>query len=361
MFGDNKMQAFDKFSSVLVDYSALEKTLNDIFDRFEDMRFMDLCVLIEGIVLYDKLVIIGKRNISFGKDSNYKNTDVLIKNGVAVEYSQKIANVNIEKKHCGEDIEQSRDPGYSLEDAWYETKRLIGAEKKLGIPALRLEREKFYYSENALVNVDNKLCFNLYGHYSDLSEALKNFRKNISSNYGNYDVIPVPPLPLILFERMSCWDKKIFWDCLLELRDEYQSLRKELINLKEIMSSPQISPLVKKEKYDKWVKIWNTLNVSEKYKNMNTNLILSSVNFINFSGTFTETSLKKAVNADKLVKQLFEWAEKEFYSWKIRLLHETSNNYVRKSDYELNQEIVRLFQIKPKKLDKLHNYKGVFG
>lgn len=354
------MKQFDEFSSAIVDYSAFEKTLNDIFEGFEEMRFMDLCVLIEGIVLYDKLVIIGKTDASFGRNPNYKNADILVKNDVAVEYADKIAYVNIKKRHCREDVEQSSDRGHSLEDAWYETKRLLGAEKKLGIPALRLEREKFYYSENALVNVDNKLCFNLYGHYSDLRDALQNFRKNMSSNYGNYEVIPVPPLPLILFERMGRWDKKVFWDCLFELRDEYRNLRKELINLKEIMCSPCVSPLDKKAKYDKWIKIWNTLNINDKYKNAHTNLIFSNVNFLEFSGIFTETSLEKAVNADKLVKQLCGWAEKEFYSWKIRLLHETSNNYVRKSDYELNQEIMRLFQIKPKKLNGLHKYEGAF-
>ncbi len=354
------MKQFDEFSSALIDYSAFEKTLNDIFEGFEDMRFMDLCVLIEGIVLYDKLVIIGKTSMPLGKNHNYRNTDILIKNDAAVEYTDKIASVNIKKRHCREDVEQSGDPGHSLEDAWYETKRLLGAEKKLGIPALRLEREKFYYAENALVNVDNKLCFNLYGHYSDLSEALQSFRKTMSTNYGNYEVIPVPPLPLILFERMGRWDKKVFWECLFELRDEYRNLRKELINLKEIMCSPCVSPLDKKAKYDKWVKIWNTLNINDKYKNAHTNLILSNVKFLEFSGIFTETSLKNAVNADKLVKQLCGWAEKEFYSWKIRLLHETSNNYVKKSDYELNQEIIRLFQIKPQKLNSLHKYKGTF-
>lgn len=249
------MKQFDEFSSALVDYSAFEKTLNDIFEGFEIMRFMDLCVLIEGIVLYDKLVIIGKTSKPLGKNPNYKNSDILVENGVAIEYTDRITSVNIKKKHFREDIERRSDWGHSLDDAWYETKRLLGAEKKLGIPALRLEREKFYYSENALVNVDNKLCFNLYGHYSDLSEALQNFRKNMSSNYGKYEIIPVPPLPLVLFERMRYWDKKVFWECLFELRDEYQKLRTELINLREIMCSPYIPPLAKKAKYDKWVKI----------------------------------------------------------------------------------------------------------
>lgn len=332
---------FDEISSAIIDYSGFEKTVNDIFAGYEKMRFLDLCAIIEGIVLYDKLIVVGDSTIG-----NFQNSKNLFDNNIAVKYSEPLPPDRNRKKHNQEDIVHRRDWGYSLDDAWYETKRLLGAEKILGVPALRLEREKFYYSENALINVDNKLCYNLYGRYFDLKESLMNFRENISLGHGEYYTIPIPPLPLILLERMGVWDKSVFWMCLLEMRGEYKYLREELMNLKEIMMSAKISPLEKKKKYDKWIKIWNTLNINEKYKSASTNLFLSNVNFINFSGVFSETSLKKVINVNSLIDNLSQWAEKEFYSWKVRLLHETSDNYMKRSDFELNQEIERLFGIR---------------
>ncbi len=47
------------YSDALVDYSGLSKTLGDLGHSFSLLEFLDLCAVLEGIVLHDRLVVVG--------------------------------------------------------------------------------------------------------------------------------------------------------------------------------------------------------------------------------------------------------------------------------------------------------------
>ncbi len=68
--------------------------------------------------------------------------------------------------------------GSSLQtDAWYETGRIVGIEKKYHIPALPMIRQRQYYEISGNVNLHHTVT-NLAGKYSELKKALMNFRYN---------------------------------------------------------------------------------------------------------------------------------------------------------------------------------------
>lgn len=46
-------------SSALVDYSGFGKTINDLNGAFSLLEFLDLCAILEGLVLHDRLIVVS--------------------------------------------------------------------------------------------------------------------------------------------------------------------------------------------------------------------------------------------------------------------------------------------------------------
>lgn len=46
-------------ADALVDYSGLSKTLGDLERGFSLLEFLDLCAVLEGIILHDRLLMVG--------------------------------------------------------------------------------------------------------------------------------------------------------------------------------------------------------------------------------------------------------------------------------------------------------------
>ena len=62
--GRGKMsQTAARHSDALVDYSGLSKTLGDLGHSFSLLEFLDLCAVLEGIVLHDRLVVVGGNSL----------------------------------------------------------------------------------------------------------------------------------------------------------------------------------------------------------------------------------------------------------------------------------------------------------
>lgn len=57
----NQTEVF--YSDALVDYSGLSKTLGDLGHGFSLLEFLDLCAVLEGIVLHDRLVVVGGESL----------------------------------------------------------------------------------------------------------------------------------------------------------------------------------------------------------------------------------------------------------------------------------------------------------
>ncbi len=46
-------------NDAIVDYAGILKTVGDLQDRFSLMNLLDYCVIVEGLVLHNRLVMVG--------------------------------------------------------------------------------------------------------------------------------------------------------------------------------------------------------------------------------------------------------------------------------------------------------------
>jgi hypothetical protein len=148
-----------------------------------------------------------------------------------------------------------------LEDAWFETGRLLGAERTYGCSALPMLRQRSYYEKYGST-LEEHSVWNLVGQYKNLSDALVKIRESSCLGLTPYVVAPIPPIALLLLERSRNTEELIQRS--LELRDDYTDLRKSLCSLRAELADPDVMPKSKMRAISSWKQSWSTL---DKYKN----------------------------------------------------------------------------------------------
>lgn len=326
-------------SKALVDWSGFGKTIGDVQGGFSLLEFLDYCTVLEGIILYDELVPVGKRL----QDKWEEEIELLQANGVLSkeEVNSKPANVGpkpddrnrIQNHRISVDVARS-----GLIDSWYETGRLIGAEKESGISSLPLLRQRSTYEKYASVKEEHTFC-NLIAQHKDLSHALQELRRYSRLAIVPYYIVPIPPVPLMVLERSK--RKEDFLKSALEVRDEFSALRVALTELRELLDSPDES-LSNKIKYrSSWEKTWGTLG---KYKDSSFSFDLAdaSKDKINIERSLDGIGLD-SLGLTKIVEKSIAEATELFRRKRIRVLHKAAKNYIVASDGHINRQIRRFY------------------
>ena len=148
-------------NDALVDYAGILKTISDLQNDFTLLNFLDYCVLVEGIVLHNSLIMVGATQTAKTEEAP---TVVRIRNELAPwndsgalafeEQSpaiQKIRKLTPELVTGSEKTVEGRALPLMLEQAWFETGRIVAAERVHKRPALPLLRQAPYYERDALV------------------------------------------------------------------------------------------------------------------------------------------------------------------------------------------------------------------
>ena len=237
----------DYLNEALVDYSGIGKTVNDLLGRFSILQFLDFCSLVEGIVLYDRLIMVGGiKSVVGGPNDNVEDRwneglKAFLDEKVIVKEKQKSKPLNIGEKPERNQIsmDSSYKLGFTLVDAWHETGRLLGAEKLYRKPSLPLLRQKPFYEKSAHVIEDHSVC-DLFGKYCNLKDVLSKIRQSSILPTVQYLSVPIPPLPLLVIQR-----SKSVYDLLhstLEVRHEYSNLRNSLSSLRQTLADLTIPP-----------------------------------------------------------------------------------------------------------------------
>jgi len=326
-------------SKALVDWSGFGKTIGDVQGGFSLLEFLDYCTVLEGIILYDELVSVGKKIANKWEEEIelLQTNGVLSKEGV----NSRPANVGpkpvdrnrMHYSRMNTDVARS-----SLVDSWYETGRLIGAEKESGISSLPLLRQRSTYEKYASVKEEHSFC-NLIAQYKDLSHALQELRRNSRLAMVPYYIVPIPPVPLMVLERSK--RKEDFLKIALEVRDEFTALRIALTELRELLDSPD-ETLSEKIRYRKsWEKTWGTLG---KYKDSPFSFDLADASKDKIS---IERSLDgigiDSLSLTKIVEKSIAEASELFRRKRIRMLHKAAKNYIVSSDGHINRQIRRFY------------------
>ncbi|MFN9137214.1 MAG: hypothetical protein ACK5YE_15335, partial [Planctomyces sp.] len=144
-----------------------------------------------------------------------------------------------------------------LENAFFETGRLVAAEKARRRPALPLLRQAPYYERSANVPQDHAVC-NLIGKYRTLKDALESMRDNTRLQLQPYIAVPVPPLALSALQK--CKHPQDILTAALELRQQFRKLRDALGDLRELLLDPAVPPSKKTDHIASWQRTWQTLD-----------------------------------------------------------------------------------------------------
>jgi hypothetical protein len=341
-------------SRALVDWSGFGKTIGDVQGGFSLLEFLDYCTVLEGVILYDELVPVGARI----KDKWETEINLLQAAGVLSNEEVKSTPADVGPRpddrarfrYSRVNVNIARS---SLVDSWYETGRLIGAEKVTGISTLPMLRQRSMYEKYALIKEEHTFC-NLIAQHKDLSHALQELRRNARLSMAPYYIAPIPPVPLMVLERST--RKEDFLKNALEIRDEFSSLRLALTELRELLDSPDAS-LAEKIKYRySWEKVWGTLG---KYKDSpySFDLADASKDKISIERSFDGIGLD-SLALTKIVEKAISEASELFRRKRIRMLHKAAKNYITSSDGHINRQIIRFYncEVNEKDFEHLKQY-----
>jgi hypothetical protein len=335
------------FSDALVDYSGFAKTLGDLRGSFSLLEFLDLCAILEGLVLHDRLIMVGGDTLQEKWESFLKP---LLDEGIILRLPSK------KKVNPGPRPDEARDQrDFNLQasrlkntrrtiakstvlDSWHEVGRLLGAEEELGCSPLALIRQRPYYEDGSQARAKHTVC-NLIGHYQNLSAALLELRNSARYSFDPYIVVPIPPLPLLILQLCRTYDDVI--PRVLDIREDYSKLRASLRDLRASLADPSVTPQEKLKVMASWQRSWQTL---QKYEHSMARLELANnaLDLPNLNAAIEGIGLN-IVRLEKLLKFMLERAVIAFHEWRVRLLHSVAKKYLSTPDTGLNNEVFRLF------------------
>jgi hypothetical protein len=336
-------------NDAIVDYAGILKTVGDLQDRFSLMNLLDYCVIVEGLVLHNRLVMVGSTPHAASAESRVGRTiseklKPWLDEGVLVFDTepaplQDIQRMTNDLVTIGNSTRDAQSQYRRLENAFFETGRLVAAEKARRRPALPLLRQAPYYERSANVPQDHAVC-NLIGKYRTLKDALESMRDNTRLQLQPYIAVPVPPLALSALQK--CKHPQDILTAALELRQQFRKLRDALGDLRELLLDPAVPPSKKTDHIASWQRTWQTLDDWTRGAAL-LQLANSSNEMLDANKMFDGLDVED-VKWSVLVKKLLEKAERGWHSWRIRMLHRTARNYINTSDHAMNSLVETVFQ-----------------
>ncbi len=380
------------YSDALVDYSGLSKTLGDLGHSFSLLEFLDLCAVLEGIVLHDRLVVVGSDSLISGpvetqpsqqsapspqalprvvRSPGMERWRSLVK--PLVDAGVLVAAPRTRPGNAGpKPPDDAGERGFNIRahvsrgsarmfarstelDSWYEAGRLIGAEQELGCPPLALIRQRPFYERGGQTTPRHTVC-DLMGRYQDLASALGELRSRTRLSMASFLEVPVPPLPLIVLKLCSSYDDIV--PRALDIREDYADLRASLRSLRSNLADDTLSPQKKLRAISSWQRSWATLRSygdgSSQVEFASNALDIPDLN------SAIEGDAFNAVSLSGLLKVVAQRGRRAFYSWRVRVLHRVARRYLATPDSELGAQVERLFRtrVTPEQLRALHVHWG---
>lgn len=331
-------------STVLVDAAALTRSLSCVHRDFSILEFLDLCTAIEAIVLNDLITVLDPS--SELTDSN-QEMKLLEKHGVLQSMDSGVKSADdgsvvnsLRKKMSGlMDIgllPKSPLGKTTFGDAFREATVVSEAERRLQISALPLRRFSCFYEPKVLVREEHTAC-DLVTNYDILSRDLRKGRSLYQYPIADYIIAEIPPMPIIALGRSQTRERLL--ETVLELRDEYSSLRTSLSQLRATLGNAEVTPIEKQRHLRSWARSWRTL---EKYGPPThiavANTIQSAIDVDrSVDGKYLD------LNLNKLTSLAINSAREEWHKWRVRILHDAAKQYLNTSDGIIYRETQRLF------------------
>lgn len=328
----------------LLDARGTGSIFNSLRQKFTPVEFFDLCSVIEEFVLREKVVIVGKYK-SLPRPLR-DELEPFIRAGV-IEINLKPTQILSVQDPTPQLLSLAqraeRDGLYSstLVDAKYEVTRILGAEIDLKLPTTPLLRNLAYFGVSRRPPLDHAVC-NLKARYDELSGKLDNVRW-ISSKSAGIKYLSVPPIALLCLQRSNSFDQ--VRERILDARDEYEPLRKMMIELSDILSDPKVQLDKFIQVLSRWEDRWRKMTEPSSFT-MGWGI---SAQTLLVQGAKITAALKTG-NYRSLIEPIFQACRYCFSEKEERLfrpLHTTVRNYLHSSGDEIAQSVSNVFDIDP--------------
>jgi hypothetical protein len=345
-------------SSALVDYSGFGKTINDLNGSFSLLEFLDLCAILEGLVLHDRLIVVGGKAMPERWSENLKpllDADVLVIEDLATRNPQTCHQINV-RAQSAPSFHRNGIARSSVQDSWYETSRLVNAEAEYKCAPLPLIRQRAIYEKVAFVPQRHTVC-DLFGKYQCLATTLQNIRSSSSITIAPYAVVPIPPIPLLVMKNSTNYVEVL--PRALDLRDDYRKLRISLKSLHEDLADDTVVPNKKMKAIASWQKTWATLH--EYHDSASTIELANNAIGVGDIDDAVDGIGIDSIRLDKLLQTALGASYKALHKWRIRLLHRAARDYLATSDGQLNSEVTRLFgrSVTPRDFQQLDEWMAI--
>lgn len=385
------------YSDALVDYSGLSKTLGDLGHSFSLLEFLDLCAVLEGIVLHDRLVVVGGDSLISSpvetrpqqtrQPSRAPRVESRVVSSPGMERWRALAKplfdagvlVPAPRTRLGNPgprpADAAAERGFNARayarqgstpalakstelDSWYEAGRLLGGEQDLGCPPLALIRQRPFYERGSQAKPRHTVC-DLMGRYQDLASALVDLRSRTRLSMAPFLEVPIPPLPLVVLKLCSSYEDIV--PRVLDIRDDYSDLRASLRSLRGDLADDSLSPKKKLAVIASWQRSWATLR-SYGEASGHVELASNAFDIPDLNSAFDGVSLD-SVRLSELLRVVIQKATHSFYSWRVRVLHGVARRYLSTPDSELGAQVERLFRtrVTPEQLEALRVHWGANG
>lgn len=321
------------------------RTFADLSQKFYSVEFIDLCTIIEQIVLREEIVLVGKYNLL---PRNYVSAlKPFVDAGVfkicidAFQIEKDLA-TETELRMLAQQAKLAGLTNTSLKDADYAVTRLLGAEIALRIPAVPLLQHLQNYQFLRRSVLDNTVC-DLTRRYADLSERVKKY-KEPDFRRALLNPLPIPPIALQVLQRAHNFEK--LREQILTTRDEFAPLRRRMTELATMMSDPDLDSTTYFSLLEAWEKQWRSLSdvamPSLVHMGDTTNALLSHGREM-ASAYKNGASFGTVLAGLKLVDMVGTMARKATF----RPVHLSVNNYVRTHPRHMIGAVSRVFGADP--------------
>ena len=224
----------------LFDARGTAQVLCSLSARFSAVEFADFCSIAEEIVLRDQILLVGK----FDKLPKPMRLALqpLLDAGVFVSPREAFAVPELPT-----DPRQLRASALAVErglttatvaDATYEASRLLGAEAHFGVAATPLLRQLQHFGLVQRPVVENTM-WDLAAQYKRMTDVATEHRRRLQA-YAALPQISVPPIALQAIQNSKTFEQVL--TAVLELRDEFASLRNQLREIEERLREGRLTP-----------------------------------------------------------------------------------------------------------------------
>jgi hypothetical protein len=240
-------------------------------------------------------------------------------------------------------------------DSWYEAGRLLGAEQDLGCPPLALIRQRPFYERGGQTKPRHTVC-DLMGRYQDLASVLVDLRTQTRLSMAPFIEVPIPPLPLVVLKLCSSYEDIV--PRALDVREDYADLRSSLRSLRSDLADDSLSPKKKLSTISSWQHSWATLR-SYSEGSSNVEFASNALDIPDLNSAIQGVGFD-SVQLSELLKIAVERGTRAFYSWRVRVLHRVARRYLATPDSELGAQVERLFRtrVTPEQLQALQVHWG---